>query len=169
MVLSARFSQTPSRPTRARTPATRRFGRGAGDLFGVVRARPYRSHPALVIFGGGFTLYALDADTGTLFWKHVYDGTPSMPPSPTTDQTRIFSSPIVEDGNVYIGVDTDGESNERGYIVAANLLTGDPVWIYQTDVSAIRTDPRRRVRERLVLGNLSARPRRRRVHCRRLQ
>ncbi len=94
-----------------------------------------RSHPALIIFGGGFTLYALDARTGTLFWKHVYDGMPSVPPSPTTDQTRIFSSPIVEDGNVYIGVDTDGEANERGYIVAASLLTGDPVWIYQTDVS----------------------------------
>jgi outer membrane protein assembly factor BamB len=94
-----------------------------------------RSHPALVIFGGGFTLYALDAGTGTLFWKHVYDGMPSMPPSPTTDHTRIFSSPIVEDGNVYVGVDTDGESNERGYIVAASLLTGDPAWIYQTDVS----------------------------------
>ena len=59
-----------------------------------------------------------------------------MPPSPTTDQTRIFSSPIVEDGNVYIGVDTDGEPNEQGYIVAANLLTGDPAWIHQTDVSA---------------------------------
>lgn len=49
------------------------------------------THPDLVIFGGGFTLYALDADTGTLFWKHVYDGTPwKRRPSPTTDQTRIF-------------------------------------------------------------------------------
>src|ERR1700733_5877933 len=94
------------------------------------------SHPDLVIFGGGFTLYALDADTGTLFWKHVYDGVPSQPPSPTTDQTRIFSSPIVEDGNVYFGVDNDGEAGERGYIVAANLLTGDPTWIHQTDISA---------------------------------
>lgn len=94
------------------------------------------SNPDLVIFGGGFTLYALDAETGTLFWKHIYDGLQSKPPSPTTDQTRIFSSPIVEDGNVYIGVDNDGEAGERGYIVAANLLTGDPSWIHQTDVSA---------------------------------
>jgi outer membrane protein assembly factor BamB len=94
------------------------------------------SHPDLVIFGGGFTLYALDADTGTLYWKHVYDGLPSQPPSPTTDPTRIFSSPIVEDGNVYVGVDTDGQNGERGYVVAASLLTGDPVWIHETDVSA---------------------------------
>jgi polyvinyl alcohol dehydrogenase (cytochrome) len=94
------------------------------------------SHPDLVIVGGGYTLYALDADTGALFWKHVYDGLPSKPPSPTTDPTRIFSSPTVADGHVYVGVDTDGQSGERGYVVAADLLTGDPVWIHQTDVSA---------------------------------
>ncbi len=94
------------------------------------------THPNLVIFGGGYTLYALDADNGTLFWKHVYDGIPSRPPSPSTDPTRIFSSPIVEDGNVYVGVDNDGQPGERGYVVAADLLTGDPVWIHQTDVSA---------------------------------
>jgi outer membrane protein assembly factor BamB len=93
------------------------------------------SHPALVIFGAGYTLYALDADNGTLFWKHIYDGLPSEPPSPTTDPTRIFSSPIVEHGNVYFGVDTDGQPHEKGYVVAANLLTGDPTWIHQTDVN----------------------------------
>ncbi len=94
------------------------------------------THPALVIFGGGYTLYALDAGTGQLYWKHIYDGLPERAPSPTTDPTRIFSSPIVEDGNVYVGVDTDGQPGERGYIVAAHLLTGDPAWIYQTDVNA---------------------------------
>ena len=91
--------------------------------------------PDLVIFGGGYTLYAIDADTGQLFWKHVYDGRPERPPSPTTDPTRIFSSPVVEDGNIYFGTSTDGQPGERGYIVAASLLTGDPVWIHQTDVN----------------------------------
>ena len=94
------------------------------------------SRPNLVIFGGGYTLYAIDADTGQLFWKHIYDGLPERPPSPTTDPTRIFSSPIVEDGNIYFGTSTDGQPGERGYIVAASLLTGDPVWIHQTDVNA---------------------------------
>ncbi len=97
------------------------------------------SHPNLVIFGGGYTLYALDADTGALFWKHAYTGMPSLPASPTTDPTRIFSSPIVEDGNVYVGTDTDGQPHERGYVVAANLLTGDPTWIHQTDVNGAGT------------------------------
>jgi outer membrane protein assembly factor BamB len=94
------------------------------------------SRPNLVIFGGGYTLYAIDADTGQLYWKHVYDGLPERPPSPTTDPTRIFSSPIVEHGNVYFGTDTDGQPGERGYIVAASLLTGDPVWVHQTDVDS---------------------------------
>jgi len=92
--------------------------------------------PNLVIFGGGYTLYAIDADTGQLFWKHVYDGLPERPPSPSTDPTRIFSSPIVEDGNVYVGTSTDGQPGERGYIVAASLATGAPVWIHQTDVNS---------------------------------
>ncbi len=92
--------------------------------------------PNLVIFGGGYTLYAIDADTGQLYWKHIYDGLPERPPSPTTDPTRIFSSPIVEDGNVYFGTSTDGQAGERGYIVAASLQTGDPVWIHQTDVNS---------------------------------
>ena len=92
--------------------------------------------PNLVIFGGGYTLYAIDADTGQLYWKHVYDGLPERPPSPTTDPTRIFSSPIVENGTIYFGTDTDGQPGERGYIVAASLLTGDPVWIHQTDVDS---------------------------------
>ncbi len=94
------------------------------------------TRPNLVIFGGGYTLYAIDADTGQLFWKHIYDGLPERPPSPTTDPTRIFSSPIVEDGNVYFGTSTDGQAGERGYIVAASLQTGAPVWIHQTDVNA---------------------------------
>src|SRR5262249_6091709 len=35
--------------------------------------------PNLVIFGGGFTLYALNAVTGKLFWSHDYTGLPEKP------------------------------------------------------------------------------------------
>jgi polyvinyl alcohol dehydrogenase (cytochrome) len=92
--------------------------------------------PPLVIFGGGYTLYALNARTGAVYWKHDYTGRPDRPPDPNVDRTRIFSSPVVVDGRVLFGVDVDGALNYRGYIVAASLATGNPVWEFQTDVSA---------------------------------
>jgi polyvinyl alcohol dehydrogenase (cytochrome) len=90
--------------------------------------------PPLVIFGGGYTLYALNAATGAVYWKHDYTGQPGRSPEPDTDGTRIFSSPVVADGLVLFGVDVDGASGYRGYIVGANVDTGDPVWVHQTDV-----------------------------------
>lgn len=92
--------------------------------------------PALVIFGGGYTLYALVASTGALYWRHDYTGYPDSAPSPDTDGARILSSPVVAGGLVLFGVDADGEKGSRGYIVAANLDTGDPAWEYQTDTDA---------------------------------
>jgi outer membrane protein assembly factor BamB len=94
-----------------------------------------QSRPALVIFGAGYTLYALDASTGAVYWRHDYTGRPGRPPQPNADDTRIFSSPVVDDGLVLFGVDTDGQAHSRGYIVGASLDTGDPVWEYQTDVN----------------------------------
>ena len=89
--------------------------------------------PALVIFGGGYTLYALNAATGAVYWQHAYTGRPDEPPNPNVDGTRIFSSPVVADGLVLFGVDVDGAAGYGGYIVGASLATGDPVWEYQTD------------------------------------
>lgn len=90
--------------------------------------------PPLVIFGGGYTLYALNAATGAVYWEHDYTGRPDQPPNPNKDGTRIFSSPVVADGNVIFGVDVDGAKGYAGYIVGASLATGGPVWQYQTDV-----------------------------------
>ncbi|HXQ61173.1 MAG TPA: PQQ-binding-like beta-propeller repeat protein [Acidimicrobiales bacterium] len=90
--------------------------------------------PDLVIFGGGYTLYALNASTGALYWRHDYTGRPGQPAAPDTDGTRIFSSPVVVGDKVLFGVDVDGARGYRGYAVAADLDTGDPVWEYQTDV-----------------------------------
>jgi polyvinyl alcohol dehydrogenase (cytochrome) len=92
--------------------------------------------PALVIFGGGYTLYALNAATGAVYWHHDYTGRPDQPPNPDVDGTRIFSSPVVADGLVLFAVDVDGASGYGGYLVGASLATGDPVWEYQTDVDA---------------------------------
>ncbi len=91
------------------------------------------ARPDLVIFGAGYTLYALDATTGALYWRHDYSGRPGRPLDPATDQTRIFSSPVVADGLVLFGVDTDGQRGSHGYIVGASVSSGDPVWEFQTD------------------------------------
>jgi outer membrane protein assembly factor BamB len=87
----------------------------------------------LVLFGGGFTLYALDAHTGALVWKHAYTGRPDRAPDPQHDDTRIFSSPIVVDHKVIIGVAGEGRGR-HGYVVAADVATGKPVWTHETDV-----------------------------------
>jgi polyvinyl alcohol dehydrogenase (cytochrome) len=93
-----------------------------------------KHHPDLVIFGGGYTLYALNARTGTLFWKHDYTGRPELPPDPSRDETRMFSSPVVANDRVLFGVTTDGQNGRRGYIAAANVNTGAPIWRFETDV-----------------------------------
>lgn len=95
---------------------------------------PGDGRPPLVIFGGGYTLYALNADTGAVYWEHDYPG--RLPEDPDTDNTRIFSSPVVADGLVLFGVDVDGQSDSHGYVVGASLATGDPVWEFQTDVAS---------------------------------
>jgi polyvinyl alcohol dehydrogenase (cytochrome) len=95
--------------------------------------------PALMIFGGGYTLYALVASTGSLYWRHDYTGYPDRPPSPDSDGARIMSSPVVTDGKVLFGVDTDGQKGSRGYVVAASLDTGNPVWEFQTDTDVSGT------------------------------
>jgi outer membrane protein assembly factor BamB len=94
------------------------------------------THPNLVIFGGGYTLYALDADTGSLFWSHEYTGRPELPADPVHDGTRIFSSPVVYNGAVFFAADVDGVAGYRGYVVAASVHTGAPLWTLQTDVDA---------------------------------
>jgi len=94
------------------------------------------NRPALVIVGGGYTLYALNAATGAVYWEHDYAGRPGEPPDPNADGTRIFSSPVVDDGIVLFGVDVDGAAGYGGYVVGASLATGDPVWEYQTDTDA---------------------------------
>ena len=91
------------------------------------------SRPALVIFAGGYTLYALNAATGAVYWRHIYSGMPG-PHHPDKDSTRIFSSPVVVANKVIVGVDEDGQPGSGGYVVAANVATGDPVWKFETDV-----------------------------------
>ena len=56
---------------------------------------PPASRPALVIFGGGYTLYALERrHRGAVLAARLH-GPARAPPIPNADGTRIFSSPVV--------------------------------------------------------------------------
>ena len=90
----------------------------------------------LVIFGGGYTLYALDAATGKTVWSHDYTGRPEHPSDPAADETRIFSSPVVADGKVLFATSADGDDGYRGRVIAADLRTGKPDWVVETDTAA---------------------------------
>jgi polyvinyl alcohol dehydrogenase (cytochrome) len=90
--------------------------------------------PDLVIFGGGYTLYALRASDGHVFWMHDYTGRPDKPADAPHDPTRIFSSPVVVNGKVLFGVTPDSVSGYRGYAAAADLRTGDLLWRFETNV-----------------------------------
>lgn len=99
---------------------------------------------AVVLVGGGYTLYSLRASDGHLCWKHAYTGRPEYPPDPAHDETRIFSSPSVVGNHVLFSADADGATNCRdpqghvvgcrGYLVSADLATGDPQWVRELDV-----------------------------------
>jgi polyvinyl alcohol dehydrogenase (cytochrome) len=88
-----------------------------------------------VYFGGGRTLYALDARTGALRWKHVVCGNPDDPhcTSDANDGLRIFSSPTVYGGNVLVGVSSDGQVGYRGAFLAFDQRTGAQRWRFEID------------------------------------
>ena len=103
-----------------------------------------RKRPDLVVFGGGFTLYALVANNfvtanhafhaGDLFWKHKYPGTGVGGALKPKDDSRIFSSPAVVGDHVLFSEDADGNNGFRGYMVSADLNNGEPQWVRELDV-----------------------------------
>ncbi len=97
------------------------------------------TRPDLVVVGAGYTLYAFNAHTGALFWKHAYPGNPSQPLQPDRDPTNIQSSPVVYDGKVIFATTVNGQAGMRGRLIAASLTTGDPVWVHELDTSASGT------------------------------
>ena len=108
---------------------------------GLVTSSPWfepgrGGRPDLIVFAGGYTLYALNAHTGRPYWWHDYTGRPERPPDPAHDSTRIFSSPVVVGDRVIVGVSSDQLPEHRGYVVAADLRTGAPDWEFQTDVNS---------------------------------
>lgn len=129
-VLKRQPAVTPRPGEQARNPAS-----DGGLVTSSAWFQPaWGTHPDLVIFGGGYTLYALVARTGALYWQHDYTGRPDRPTNPAGDEARIFSSPVVVGNRVLFGVTPDGQNNHRGYVVGADLSTGKPIWKFETDV-----------------------------------
>lgn len=88
-----------------------------------------------VYFGGGKTLYCLDAKTGALVWKHVICGNRDAADcaSDTADPTIIFSSPAVFDRKVIVGHTVNGTDGYRGGIVALDAGSGAELWHFEVD------------------------------------
>jgi len=86
-------------------------------------------------FGGGRTLYCLDAATGKLIWKRVLCGNPDDPScdQDENDPAQIFSSAVVTGGLVIVGVSVDGADGYRGGIVAVDAASGAMKWRFEVD------------------------------------
>jgi polyvinyl alcohol dehydrogenase (cytochrome) len=87
-----------------------------------------------LFFAGGKTVYSLDAKNGSLLWKRVICGNPEAQDceSDPNDRTRIFSSPAVFDGLIFLGhtVEVNGY---RGGFEALDARTGKIVWRFEVD------------------------------------
>ena len=88
-----------------------------------------------VYFGGGRTLYALNASTGQLIWKRVLCGNPDDAncEQDANDPALIFSSAVVTGGLVIVGVSVDGANGYRGGIVAVDAASGEMKWRFEVD------------------------------------
>ena len=89
----------------------------------------------IVYFGAGKTLYSLNAKDGSLRWKQVICGNPHEADcaSNSKDPTRIFSSPAVSDGVVFVGHTADGAVGYRGGFEAIDAASGELRWRFEVD------------------------------------
>ena len=89
----------------------------------------------VVYFGGGKTLYALRARDGRVLWKKVLCGNPDAHhcENDASDPVRIFSSPTLYRGKVYVGSDVDGAAGYRGRIWAIDADRGTTAWAFEVD------------------------------------
>jgi outer membrane protein assembly factor BamB len=89
----------------------------------------------IVYFGAGKTLYALNAKDGSLRWKRVICGNPDVFACAFNplDPTRIFSSPAVFGGLVFVGHSVDGFNGYRGGFEAIDAVTGKIRWRFELD------------------------------------
>jgi outer membrane protein assembly factor BamB len=88
---------------------------------------PTTGNPTVYVNAPDGNLYALDAQTGAVVWKGLVDT-----PSTTENDYYSWSSPLVTNGEVYIGISSDSDCPlVPGGLVAFNQSTGAQVarWI----------------------------------------
>jgi outer membrane protein assembly factor BamB len=96
-------------------------GRGITSTASVVGGTVY-------VGGGDGKLYALDADTGDVVWS-----TSIVDPGKTQNEAYVWGSPLVVNGEVYIGMSSQCDSPLiRGGIKAVNAETGHVDATYYT-------------------------------------
>lgn len=88
-----------------------------------------------VYFAAGKTLYSLNAGNGSLRWKRVICGNPGEADcsSDAHDPIRIFSSPAVFRGLVFVGHSADGAVGYSGGFEAIDAATGELRWRFDVD------------------------------------
>jgi outer membrane protein assembly factor BamB len=88
-----------------------------------------------VYFAAGKTLYSVNAADGGLRWKRVICGRPEAAncPADPHDPTRIFSSPAIFNGMVFLGSTVSGADGYRGGFVALDAVTGELRWRFEVD------------------------------------
>jgi polyvinyl alcohol dehydrogenase (cytochrome) len=89
----------------------------------------------VVYFGSGKTVYSLNAASGSLLWKRVICGNPDQAncESDPKDPNRIFSSPAVSRGMIFLGHSVDGVDGYRGGFEALDAQTGEIRWRFEVD------------------------------------
>jgi WD-40 repeat-containing protein len=75
------------------------------------------------------TLYAVDAATGEREWVF------------TRPSRRVFSSPTVTDGTVYIGTEVSDDRNLPGTLYAVDAATGSQQWAFTQPSDSVSSSP----------------------------
>jgi outer membrane protein assembly factor BamB len=97
----------------------------------------------LVVFGGGGTVYALDATNGAPVWATDVDPTHEGDASTPGSSAEVESSPIVWSsggGNtaIFVGIDTnEDKGGVDGGVLKLNATTGSLLWKYDADAGTV--------------------------------
>src|SRR5258708_38539231 len=101
----------------------------------TVTADPTTGNPTIYVYGATGYLYAMNATDGTDVWPPA----PVAVPSTTQSDYYAWSSPLVFDGNVYVGISSQCDRPlVRGGLAAFSQATGAAEGTYWTTPAGTR-------------------------------